>query len=81
MHLCESWEGWTEEEKDVLEVTEQSTKNVKVEDAVFERIKSRFSDQEVMDLTITVAGYNMVSRFLVALDVTESNGKKMEMPA
>ena len=76
-----SWERWTDEERDVLEFTEQSTKQVKVDDAVFERIKSRFSDQQVMELTITVGGYNMVSRFLVALDVTESNDKKMEMPA
>ncbi|CAK3843359.1 4-carboxymuconolactone decarboxylase family [Lecanosticta acicola] len=76
-----SWEGWSAEEKDVLEFTEQSTIQVRVDDALFDRIKSRFSDQEVMELTITVAGYNMVSRFLVALDVTESNGKEMEMPA
>ena len=69
-----------EEERDVLEFTRQSTKNIKVDDAVFGQIKKNFSDQEVMELTITVAGYNMVSRFLVALDVTESNGKKMEMP-
>lgn len=70
----------SEAEREVLEFTEQSTKNVKVEDEVFEKIKTRFSDQEVMELTITVAGYNMVSRFLVALDVTESNGKNMKMP-
>ncbi|KAK4500036.1 hypothetical protein PRZ48_008222 [Zasmidium cellare] len=71
----------SEAERAVLEFTRQSTKNVKVDDETFEKIKTRFSDQEVMELTITVAGYNMVSRFLVALDVTESNGKKMEMPA
>lgn len=64
----------------VLAFTEQSTNSVKVNAELFEKIKARFSDQEVMELTITVAGYNMVSRFLVALDVTESNGKKMEMP-
>lgn len=70
----------SEDERMVLAFTYQSTKNVKVDEEVFGRVKGRFSDQEVMELTITVAGYNMVSRFLVALDVTESNGKKMEMP-
>lgn len=70
----------SEEEQDVLEFTKQSTKEIKVDDATFEMIKSRYSDQEVMELMITVAGYNMVSRFLVGLDVTESNGKKMIMP-
>ncbi|KAK5137587.1 hypothetical protein LTR08_007882 [Meristemomyces frigidus] len=70
----------SEDERMVLAFTGQSTKSIKVEDALFESVKARFSDQEVMELTITVAGYNMVSRFLVALDVTESNGKIMEMP-
>lgn len=70
----------TEAEREVLEFTRQSTKNVKVEDEVMEKLKGRWNDQQVMELTITVAGYNMVSRFLVALDVTESNGKEMVMP-
>ncbi|KAK0270559.1 hypothetical protein LTR35_014095 [Friedmanniomyces endolithicus] len=65
----------------VLEFTEQSTKSIQVEDELMERLKARWTAQQVMELTITVGGYNMVSRFLVALDVTESNGKTMEMPA
>lgn len=73
-------EALSDDERLVLEFTEQSTKQVKVDDEVFERVKARFNDQEVMELTITVAGYNMVSRFLVALDVTESNGKERVMP-
>ncbi|KAK5122507.1 hypothetical protein LTR85_004091 [Meristemomyces frigidus] len=70
----------SEDEMMVLAFTEQSTRNIKIDDELFAKIKVRFSDQEVMELTITVAGYNMVSRFLVALDVTESNGKRMVMP-
>jgi len=65
----------------VLEFTEQSTKSIQVDDELMERLKQRWTAQQVMELTITVGGYNMVSRFLVALDVTESNGKTMEMPA
>lgn len=75
-----STEALSEDERNVLAFTEQSTKKIAVDEDVFERIKERFSDQEVMELTITVAGYNMVSRFLVALDVTENNGNTMEMP-
>ena len=45
-----------------------------------EKLKGRYTDQQVMELTITVGAYNMVSRFLVALDVTESNGKELKMP-
>lgn len=70
----------SEEERVVLEFTEQSTRGVKVSDEVFGKVKERWSDQEVVELTMVVAGYNMVSRFLVALDVTESNGKEMVMP-
>lgn len=71
----------SEEEREVLAFTKQSTIGVKVDDEVFGKIKKRWNDQQVMELTITVGGYNMVSRFLVALDVTESNGKEMVMPA
>ncbi|KAK5709378.1 hypothetical protein LTR17_019833 [Elasticomyces elasticus] len=69
------------DEEMVLEFTEQSTENVKVEEELMERLKQRWTDQQVMELVITVGGYNMVSRFLVALDVTESNGGEMKMPA
>ncbi|KAK3639498.1 hypothetical protein LTR56_012469 [Elasticomyces elasticus] len=71
----------SDDEELVLEFTEQSTENVKVEEGLMERLKARWTDQQVMELVITVGGYNMVSRFLVALDVTESNGGRMEMPA
>ena len=70
----------TEDEINVLAFTEQSTKNIRVDDDLFGKIKSRFTDQEVLELTITVASYNMVSRFLVALDVAEANEKNLELP-
>ncbi|KAF2212933.1 hypothetical protein CERZMDRAFT_84530 [Cercospora zeae-maydis SCOH1-5] len=70
----------SEEERDVLAFTEQSTRNIKVEDGLFAKIKERYTEQQVMELTITIGGYNMVSRFLVGLDVTESNGKEMVLP-
>lgn len=70
----------TEEEIDVLEFTRQSTREINVSDEMMEKLKARYTDQQVMELTITVGAYNMVSRFLVALDVTESNAKEMKMP-
>ncbi|EME80227.1 uncharacterized protein MYCFIDRAFT_63438 [Pseudocercospora fijiensis CIRAD86] len=70
----------SEEEREVLEFTYQSTKEIKVAEDVMSKLKKRWNDKQVMELTITVAGYNMVSRFLVALDVTESNGEDMVMP-
>ena len=70
-----------ETERLVLEFTRQSTREIEVSEGLMEQLKGQLSDQQVVELTMTVAGYNMVSRFLVALDVTESNGKEMVMPA
>lgn len=52
----------------VLVYTDEMTRNVQVKDETFALLKSLFSDQEVVEITATVACYNCVSRFLVALD-------------
>ncbi|KAK1239699.1 hypothetical protein MKX07_001153 [Trichoderma sp. CBMAI-0711] len=58
----------------VLVYTDEMTRNVQVKDETFAALKGFFSDQEVVEITATVAAYNCVSRFLVALDVGEKNG-------
>lgn len=63
----------TREQRAVLRFTDASTKTVKVPDDVFEELKGCFDDKEVVEITATVAAYNCVSRFLVALDVGEKN--------
>lgn len=55
----------------VLRYTDAMTKTVTVPDEVFQDIKNRFSDQEVVEITMTAAAYNCVSRFLVALDIED----------
>jgi alkylhydroperoxidase family enzyme len=63
----------------VLVYTDQMTKSVKVDDAVFAQLQTvGFSDREIVELTTGIAGYNCVSRFLVALDVGENNGREMK---
>ncbi|KAK7722718.1 hypothetical protein SLS57_004923 [Botryosphaeria dothidea] len=74
-------EGLGEKEKAVIRYTDAMTKDVKVEDGVFEPLKAFFNEREIVELTTAVAAYNCVSRFLVALDVGEMNGKEMEVPA
>lgn len=76
----EGWEGFSERERVVLAYTRESTIGVKVSEEVMEKVKGCFEDKEVLELVMVVAGYNMVSRLLVGLDVTESNGKEMVMP-
>ena len=60
----------------VLQYTDAMTKDVKVSDGTFHALKDvGLNDKEIVELTVTVASYNMVSRFLVALDVGEKNNK------
>jgi alkylhydroperoxidase family enzyme len=45
------------------------TLGVQVPQALFDAVRRRFDDRELVELTATVAAYNMVSRFLEALDI------------
>jgi alkylhydroperoxidase family enzyme len=55
----------------VLEYTDAMTLGCIVPDPLFQKLKGYFSEKEVVEITSTVAAYNCVSRFLVALDVGE----------
>ena len=74
----EGLEKLSQEERAVLEYTDQMTIGVHVEDGVAEALKGFLTDTQVVELTATVAAYNCVSRFLVALDVGECNGRPMK---
>ena len=55
-----------------LQLTLEMTRSVKVNDKTFAAIRAALgSDQIVVELVGTIATYNMVSRFLVALGVEE----------
>ena len=66
------------EERAVLEYTDQMTVGVQVDDGVSEKLREVLGDTKTVELTATVAAYNCVSRFLVALDVGECNGRAMK---
>ncbi|PFH57656.1 hypothetical protein XA68_14745 [Ophiocordyceps unilateralis] len=53
--------------------TDEMTRRVQVKDDTFALVHRLFSDRQVVELTTTIAAYNCVSRFLVALDVGERN--------
>lgn len=60
----------------VLQFADYSTLRVEVPDTVFERVrKAGLGEREIVELAATVGAYNCVSRFLVALDVSERNGR------
>jgi len=45
------------------------TQDIHVPDAVFEALRGHFNQREIVELTATIGGYNLVSRFLEALAV------------
>jgi alkylhydroperoxidase family enzyme len=57
----------------VLRYVDCMTVDVTVPQQVFEDLRAWCTEQETVELTATIASYNMVSRFLVALDVGEMN--------
>ena len=58
-----------EVERAVLAYTDALTREVHVADAIFEPVRRHFDARRLVEITATIAAYNMVSRFLVALDV------------
>lgn len=54
----------------VVQYAAQMTLRVKVDDDLFKKLQSRLSTTEVVELTTAIATYNMVARFLVALQIT-----------
>lgn len=61
---------FNEAEMAVLRLAAQMTRQVAVSDDVFAAVREALADErQVVELVGVVAAYNMVSRFLVALDV------------
>jgi AhpD family alkylhydroperoxidase len=56
-------------ERAVLAYTDTMTRQVQVPDELFAEVRKHFDTQELVELTATVAGYNLVSRFLEAMRV------------
>jgi len=62
----------------VLEYTDAMTLGCIVPEPIFAQLKRFFNEKEIVEITSTIAAYNCVSRFLVALDVGEM-AKKYDM--
>jgi alkylhydroperoxidase family enzyme len=56
-------------ERAVLAYTDAMTKEIQVPDELFAEVRKHFDAQELVELTATIAGYNLVSRFLEAMQV------------
>ena len=62
-------EVFTPLERVVLELTDAMTCEVEVPDALMLRVQAQFDAKGTVELVATIAAYNMVSRFLVALHI------------
>lgn len=62
-------EAFATRERDVLAYCESMTREIHVPDAVFQAVRPHFNEREIVELTATVAAYNLVSRFLEALQI------------
>jgi alkylhydroperoxidase family enzyme len=54
----------------VIACTDVLTREVGLPDPVFGRLRECFDDRQVFELLATVAAYNMVSRLVVALQIS-----------
>ena len=63
--------AFTDDERLAMRYALAMTRDVKVPRSLFDEMKRRFSTTELVELTAAVATYNMVARFLVALEVDD----------
>jgi alkylhydroperoxidase family enzyme len=58
-----------EDDRAVVAYADAMTREIRVPDDVFARIREALAEREVVELTATIAAYNCVSRFLEALRI------------
>ena len=60
---------FTEKQRALLAYTDAMTRKIDVPDAVFAEVRKHFSERQAVELTMLIAAYNMLTRFLKALKV------------
>lgn len=72
INSLENWvqsQHFSETDRVVLSYTDAMTGKIEVEEAIYDAVRHSFGSREIVELTATVAAYNLVSRFLVALEI------------
>jgi alkylhydroperoxidase family enzyme len=52
-----------------LAYASESTTHIRISPTCFEKVREHFNNTEIVELTATIGAYNMVSRFLEALEI------------
>lgn len=70
-------DAFDDADRAVLAYTDSMTKEIHVSDQVFDPLRQYFDARELTELTVTIASYNLVSRFLeaVRIDHEDEPGK------
>lgn len=71
--IQDSLAGLSELQTAVIRYVDAMTLHARVPDAVWRSVAGYFNEKELVELTASVAGFNLVARFVVALDVGEMN--------
>lgn len=72
LDALQDWEqsqAFSAEQRAVLDYTDAMTRQIQVPDDVFAAVSTRYEPPQLVEITATVAAYNMVSRFLEALQI------------
>jgi alkylhydroperoxidase family enzyme len=60
---------YSDAQRAVLAYADAMTREIHVADGVFDALRPHFDQRQLVELTATIAGYNLVSRFLEALAI------------
>jgi len=60
---------FSEKQRALLAYTDAITRDIDVPDAVFAEVRNHHSERQVVELTMLISAYNMLTRFLQALKV------------
>jgi AhpD family alkylhydroperoxidase len=79
LDALESWNSsdlFDGRQRAVLAYTDAMTRDIRVLEKTFAAIRSELDERLLVELTATIAAYNMVSRFLEALQVHSSDERR-----
>lgn len=60
---------FTDKQRALFGYTDSMTRDIDVPDAVFAELRKHFSERQIVELTMLIGAYNMLTRFLKALKV------------
>jgi alkylhydroperoxidase family enzyme len=69
LHNWEDSGKFDEQERAVLQYTDEVTQNIRVRDDTFAAVRSFLNEEGIVELTTTIGYYGMVCRILEALQV------------